>query len=89
MSKPFDQLTKTELSYMIHDILEHDHQWTDPYCPWCGARDYGVGADGKPTEDVDLIDEYHIDHLPECATSLIEAIYNGTYEYVNKPKWED
>ena len=83
MSKPFEQLTRQELAYILLDILEHNHQRIDPYCPWCGAENYGVDASGQSTDDDP--DEYRCDHRPNCAVALIEAVYNGQYEYINKP----
>ncbi len=71
----------------VLDILEWNHQWTDPYCPWCNAESYPVNKNGNQIhydEDIEP-EEYHTDHDEKCAVTMIESIFDNTYKWFNKP----
>ena len=75
--------TKEEFENALHDILERNSREVDPYCPWCGAEDFGVDENGNPTDEEAAW--YDIEHEENCAVTLIENVLAGSYHYLNQP----
>lgn len=90
---PITSLTRHQLVFILHDILEHNFQYlkNDGSCPWCGNEEYPVNKNGEAIQYTsDNQDEepydYDVDHDKECAVSLIQSVFNGTYKYMNAPR---
>lgn len=90
---PVANLTRHQLIHILHDMLEHNFQGLKNYgsCPWCGSEEYPVDKNGEAIKyglhnQDEEPDEYHTDHDKSCPVSLINSIFDGTYEYFNKPE---
>lgn len=81
-------LTRHQLVYLLGDLLNKAAQNADGYCPWCGNEEFPVDEQGEliimPEEEE--VSEYRINHDKECAVAEIEAMFDGTYQFLNPPK---